>query len=145
MHEQCNQNHSVVEKDRVPWVIEHPRSSRAWYLPFFRQLVKRKHIIVCDMDQCQYGTRWRKSTRLICSRIDACSAPRLQSKCHKDSKGNCSKTHKPHIQLRGTHPSGVPWTSVAASYPKQMAKHVAFCLLEPYLYKYPYVKTLSNQ
>ena len=53
------------ERERIPWILEHPLTSRAWYLPSVKQFLRRSHIVACDLDQCQYGTRWRKSTRLI--------------------------------------------------------------------------------
>ena len=126
-----------LEKKQIPWILEHPQTSRAWYLPFFIQLLQKRHIVACDLDQCQYGTKWRKSTRLITSRIDANHLSRLTRRCSRDEKGFCGRSHCPHIQLRGTHPSGKPWTSLASAYPRSLADNVAFCLLDPFIHTYP--------
>ena len=124
-----------LEQEKVPWIMEHPLSSRAWYIPFFNTLLRKDHVVALDLDQCQYGVPWRKSTRLICSRIDPCSFERLNKRCRKDEFGRCGRTHKFHIQLRGTHPSGVPWTSIASPYPKCLARHIAFSLMEGHMLK----------
>ena len=112
---------------------------------FQKKILRKHHIVALDLDQCQYGTSWRKSTRLICSRIDPCSFSRLTRRCVKDRQGRCSRTHKYHIQLRGTHPSGVPWTSIASAYPKSMARNIAFCLMEKHVMTYPESQYCRNR
>jgi len=119
----------ALEAKGIPYILEHPRTSRAWWLPALRRLLRRWHVFCVHLDQCQYGTRWKKATSLLCSRIDICSASRLQKVCHAH-KGLCSRTGRPHIQLRGSHPSGVPWTSIAAAYPPGLANDMAHCLVE---------------
>ena len=52
-------------------------------------------------------------------------------RCKKDCHGFCNRTHKPHIQLRGAHPTaGVPMTSLASTYPSNLARNIAFCLMD---------------
>ena len=120
----------------------------AHYLFCFRKLSHLPQIHNLDVDQCQYGTRWRKSTRLVPSRIDPLSFSRLAKRCKKDPEGRCGRTHKCHIQLRGTHPSGKPWTSLASAYPTKSAKDIVWSLLEPFIQKYPssdYSRNRSGQ
>ena len=116
-----------------------------FFFLFFTNLLRKHHIVALDLDQCQYVTSWRKSTRLICSRIDPCSFSRLTRRCRKDRQGRCSKTCKHHIQLRGTHPSGVPWTSIASAYPKLMARNISFCLMEKHVQDYPESEYCRNR
>ena len=134
-----------LESCGIPWILEHPLTSRAWYLPFFKSLVRKPHVVAVVCDQCQYGARWRKSTKLVCSRIEPSCFDRLSKRCHKDPEGQCGRTHKFHIQLRGTHPCGKPWTSLASAYPTQLARHIAYSLLEPHIMKYPYGNHSRNR
>ena len=60
----------------------------------------------------------------------------------------CGRTHNFHIQLRGTHPSGKPLTSLASAYPTSLAKDTVLCLFEPFIQKYPtsdYSRNRSGQ
>ena len=103
----------------------------------FRKLSHLPHIYKLDLDQCQYGTRWRKCTRFVSSRIDPLSFSRLEKRCKKDPEGRCGRTHTFHIQLRGTHPSGKPRTSRASAYQTNLAKDIVRFLLEPFIQQYP--------
>ena len=69
----------ILERHRIPWILEHPLTSRAWWLPAFAALRRKAHIDFVVLDQCQYGTPWKKSTALLCSRID--NIDRLSSRC----------------------------------------------------------------
>ena len=112
----------------VQWSMAHSIFIKLSHLP---------HIHNLDLDQRQYGTRWRTSTRLVSSRIDPLRFSRLEKICKKDPEGRCGRTHQFHIQLRGTHPSGKPWTSLASAYPANLANDIVWCLLEPFIQKYP--------
>jgi len=125
-----------LEAKHIPWILEHPRTSKCWYIVYLKRLLQRLHITACYLDQCAYGTRWKKATTLLCSRIDECSLARLQKRCPYQRNGICTFTCKKHIVLRGRHPSGVPWTSIAAAYPKALARDIAFVLCEELRYEH---------
>ena len=69
----------IFERHRIPWILEHPQSARSWWLPQLIALERRPHIEKIVLDQCQYGTPWRKPTALLCSRIS--SSGRLGRRC----------------------------------------------------------------
>ena len=121
---------SSLEAHRVPWLLEHPRSSKLWRTQEFISLANRSHIEICHLDQCQYGTRWRKATTLMCSHVDPYNLHRLHRRCHKSRSGLCNATGKAHIQLRGLHSSGIPMTSLASSYPRDLAQDISFVLVD---------------
>jgi len=77
--------------------LENPASSRLWKLGVIQKLVEKGLAEVIVFDQCQYGTQWRKRTRLLVwGRLRGIS---LKSCCSKG--GLCSRTGKPHVQLTG--------------------------------------------
>ena len=72
-------------------------------------------------DFCQYGTPWRKITRFL-SNIDLSSAALL---C-QGPRGMCSRTHKPHEQLRGMDGKQFR-THLAEPYPTKLANRLVAC------------------
>ncbi len=70
---------------------------------------------VFRVDYCRFGAPWRKRTR-IASSIVALNGLRVFCQCRK-----------PHIPLRGMHPTlGKPWTAVAEPYPKAFADLIGY-------------------
>ena len=119
----------IFERHRVPWILEHPRTSRAWWLEAFNKLQRLPHVELLFLDQCQYGTPWKKSTALLCSRIDC--QQRLTKRCAGNKRNLCSRTQQPHIVLRGADPkSGRNWTSIASPYPPPLNRSLAFALTD---------------
>ena len=108
-------------------MLEHPRTSRIWWTDEFRALAQCPHIFLVHGHQCQYGARWRKATSFLCSRFDRDELTQLELRCN--GRGTCSRTGKPHITLRGKAPGGLPWTSLAAGYPKGLYQILAKLLL----------------
>ena len=103
-------------------------TSRLWVLPPMMKLLKKPQVHVVDVDFCQFGTRWRKSTKLVFGNVQAEALEGLaKRRCH--GRGCCSRTGKPHIVLSGTAPNGKFWTLIAQPYPKQLCDMIVQALL----------------
>ena len=50
----------LLERHQIPWILDHPRSSRAWWIPTLVRLEKQSHITKTVLHQCKYGTEWQK-------------------------------------------------------------------------------------
>ena len=57
-----------AHRRRVPFYIENPLTSRLWKMPEMKQLMSLTHSDTVELDLCQYGEKWRKSTRPLVSR-----------------------------------------------------------------------------
>ena len=112
-------------KYSVPFVLEHPVSSRIWATPEVKKLLD-SGCFDCVADQCQYGARWRKRTRFLCYNIE--DSERLTLRCY--GKGVCSKTGKPHFGLEGGHR-----TKLADRYPPKLCHNIAHVLCEAVAHK----------
>ena len=111
---------ALCMRRRVPFVIENPLTSRLWLT---REIgaMRKEGCVDCDLDFCQFGTPWRKRTRLISS----CSAlSSLSNTCQLKSGRRC-KSGKRHIQLVGRDSNHVFWTARAQAYPKSFCKKAA--------------------
>jgi hypothetical protein len=106
----------------VPIVVENPGTSRLWICPPMARLVAQATSDIV-FDACQFGTDWRKPTRLVCWGGDLTG---LDRRCHASGHpALCSRTHKEHIKLVGTHPDGSFWTAKASPYPLEFCKAFA--------------------
>ena len=79
----------------VPCILENPHSSLAWQeagMAQIRRLACAQEVVV---DYCQYGSPWRKRTRLLCLHI--ASTPSMCRRC-AGKQGICSRT-KSSIKL----------------------------------------------
>ena len=124
----------ILERHKIPWIMEHPLTSRAWWLPGFAALRRQAHIEFVVLDQCMYGTPWKKATALLCSRID--NLNRISHRCG-GRRGTCSQTKKAHITLRGADPiSGKNWTAIASPYPAKLNRSLAFALVDSARHRY---------
>ena len=115
-----------LEKHRIPYLFEHPYTSKAWYLPRLRWLRRLHHVQAVTTDFCQYGVSWRKRTLLLCSRIDEQDLVRCQRLC-TGPPGFCA-TGLRHVQLTGSNKQGAPFTRTAQPYPAKLCHHLAFAL-----------------
>ena len=113
---------SACLKYGVPVMIENPASSLMWSSPRFARLLDIRSCTKVIFEQCQFGTPWRKSTK-VCG-WGTGELFELNRRCHATG-GKCSRTNKPHIVLSGTAPGGKNWTAIAAAYPDLMAAAVA--------------------
>ncbi len=110
---------------RIPAILENPRSSRMWHLPQLVRIIQSRlaHFITSDL--CQFGTRWRKRTGLLCINLDSALCYKELNKRCRGSSVKCSSTNKAHLLLSGSSPSGVPWTHLAQVHPKRSAASLA--------------------
>ena len=116
----------VLDQYKVPYVLENPASSKAWFIPQIQAHIRQQHIQFITNDFCQFGARWKKATSYICGHIDALDLARLQRRC--SGRGYCSRTGRPHVQLTGSHPSGVPMTKFAEPYPPSLCTALSHVL-----------------
>jgi hypothetical protein len=101
-------------RHHVPVILENPVASMLWLAPPIRSQLNAPSCQVVSVDQCQFGARWRKRTRLASWH---CPIVQLQRLC-SGRKGVCNRTDKPHIVLSGTSKErGVLWTALAQTYP----------------------------
>ena len=121
-----------LDKHGIPWILENPSTSKAWLLPPLVQLEQANHTQSIVTDFCQFGTRWRKRTKLLVGNMDPDDIARCCRLCH-GPPGGCSRTHKKHFQLTGSARNGVPWTRIAQPYPPQLCHHLAYSLLCRYM------------
>ena len=117
----CLRMFRILDQYKVPYALENPASSKAWFIPQIQSHIRQQHIQFVTGDFCQFGTRWKKPTSFICGWCDPLDLTRLQRRC--SGRGYCSRTGRPHVQLTGGHPSGVPMTKFAEPYPPPFALH----------------------
>ena len=119
----------TCNKFEVPCILENPSGSMLFQAHPIRKLLGLSSSQSTTIDQCQYGTRWRKRTRLA-----AWNCTDMSSLCKlcTGHKGICSLTHKPHILLQGKSPQGPLWTSIAQEYPRKLCSALASVLIESF-------------
>eukprot|EP00974_Lingulodinium_polyedra_P062941 6076097-Lingulodinium_polyedra.AAC.1 len=79
------------------------------------------------LDQCQYGAKWRKRTKLAVKNIDIRDTGRLHRLCGA-RRGICSRTGKAHWHLQGSLPGGGSACAAAAEYPREQCRNLAYVL-----------------
>ena len=105
----------------IPWLLEHPRTSRMWKLPEVIRLLEHPKVRATHLDQCQFGSAWRKSTTILSGNVDEQDLAKLVRQCRPHRRGICSRTGKKHVILRGGCPgTGKPMTHFAAAYPPSL-------------------------
>ena len=117
---------SWLDQHHIPWILENPSSSKCWYLPDLQQLMHAPHCVTVLTDSCQFGTKWRKRSRLLCGHLDSQDVARLERLCA--GRGLCSQTGSKHFQLTGSNHQGIPWTRIAEPYAKGLCQQLAFVL-----------------
>ena len=115
-------------KLRIPCGVENPLTSMIWKAPPLRFLLTRDFTTEIVVDQCQFGPRWKKPTKLLF--VQTRDLHKLAKRCQP--KGCiCSFSNKPHIQLTGVDKSsGKFWTSLAQEYPLKFANQIAGVLMQ---------------
>ena len=68
----------MLDSQKLPWIFEHPHTSKAWYLPELRRLQGQSHVQTIVTDFCQWGTKWRKRTCFLLGNIELSLARILQ-------------------------------------------------------------------
>ena len=115
-----------LDQRHIPWILENPSSSKCWYLPDLQQLMHAPHCVTVLTDSCQFGTKWRKRSRLLCGHLDSQDVARLERLCA--GRGLSSQTRSKHFQLTGSNHQGIPWTRIAEPYAKGLCQQLAFVL-----------------
>ena len=107
-------------------MIENPQTSLLWSSPRFQKLLNLKSStsVICHM--CQFGTPWKKATRVQAWGVG--DLWELEKKC-SGHRGICSRTARPHLELSGRAPGGKHWTAIAAAYPAAFARAAAAILI----------------
>lgn len=111
----------------IPFILENPRSSKAWFLPVMQSLLTHPSIHYVVTDFCQWGTPWKKPTAFMVGNLDSLDSRRLEVRC-SGPRGLCSRTGQRHFLLTGSNGKGVPYTRVAQPYPKKLCSSLAFVL-----------------
>ena len=111
----------------IPFILENPRTSKAWYLPIMQSLLAHPQVHFVITDFCQWGTPWKKPTALMIGNLDQLDSRRLEARC-SGPKGLCSRTGQKHFLLTGSNSKGVPYTRVAQPYPQKLCRSLAFVL-----------------
>ena len=110
-------------KWNVPGYLENPLTSRLWKHPGIIRLLQDTRVHTSVTDMCQYGTQWRKPTKLLlwnCDevRLERCKGRRL-----------CNKTGRPHLQLTGVVNHRFI-TQHAQAYPRKFAERLLQAIIE---------------
>jgi hypothetical protein len=106
----------------IPGAVENPLTSMLWLLPTPLALCQHSEVSLLRIDFCQYGTPWRKATRLLSWHWPLLSA--VAKQC-SGTGGVCSKSHDKHITLSGTDSSGQWMTRLAQPYPRPLCRAIA--------------------
>lgn len=77
--ETCFKVISCLQSYRVPWILEHPASSKRWFLPPMTPLLEQ--CLLLEVDLCQFGAPWKKRTKLLCGNFDLQDTARLLRGC----------------------------------------------------------------
>ena len=124
----------LLDKYRIPWILENPASSKCWYLPAWDRVCSQTHVHAVYTDFCRFGTRWKKHTKFVCGNIEWDDLHRVNQQCN--GRGICMVTGKPHFQLTGKGPGGRNWTEIAQPYPSKLCSALAHALTAPHHYNY---------
>lgn len=111
----------------VPTFLESSCNSMLWLAPPLLSLCGRdcSRSLICDF--CQYGTRWRKRTRIQGWFVQP--SAELTHTC-SGRHGICCASGKYHIILKGQDPvSRQLWTHLAQPYPLKFAQAAARALI----------------
>jgi len=119
----------ILEELALPWIFEHPHASYCFKNEEWLRILRRPHVHERVLDQCRYGAKWRKRTRMICGNCDEYTSERLSLRC-TGKRGFCSHNGRKHLRLEGVSPQGVAWTSIAQAYPPRLCHAVAAVLTD---------------
>ena len=118
----------LLDEYGIPFICCYPSAVADRLSPEFSSIARDRHVV--DLDQCQFGSPWRKRTRVFASGINYWDFAKLDQRC-RYRRSICSRTGQRHFQLQGRLPSGVPVTTIAKQWPPQLARAIASTLLKP--------------
>ena len=96
------------------WVsLDLPAGSLAWALPELLAVCRRTDLVVVRIDQCAYGSPWKKSIKVLTSCFWLLG---LSRRC------SCVNAHQ---ALRGRDEHQIAWTARASSYPAALVREWA--------------------
>ena len=81
-----------------------------------------ENVSIAVLDQCRYGTRWRKRTRVLCGNVADQDLEKLKLMC-TGSGGFCGNGRR-HVILQGSA-GGRDRTAAAQAYPPRLATALA--------------------
>ena len=110
----------------LPVILENLVTSMLWIVPRLVKLRSRPSCQVVSLDQCRWGTCWRKRTRVAAWNCQGIG--HLNLLC-TGRNGICSRSKRHRIVLTGRAPCGVPWTRLAQVYPKPLANRLGDVLI----------------
>ena len=108
----------TVLKFNVPFCLENPATSRVWYTDEVSKLIDAGAYLV-TVDQCMYGSLWRKATAFLCGNIDPIDREAFCKRC-QGRHGYCSKNGCKHVHLEGGH-----MTAKSQQYPAKFYTQLA--------------------
>lgn len=117
----------LAQKFRIPWVLEHPLSSKCWALPPLRTLLHTPGVALLQSDLCQFGAPWKQPTCFLTS--STLDHHHLSLSC-SGGGGLCSRMRRKHWRLPGTDVAGL--ARVPEKHPKRLARALAHVLTSPY-------------
>ncbi len=123
----CLKLMQLFDQYHIPYILENPATSKAWFLPQMLHHSQKPHIQMVRADFCQFGTPWKKPTLFMCGHLDSVDLHRLARTC-SGPRGQCCRTQQPHFQLTGSCRDGRPWTRVAQPYPRRLCVALAHAL-----------------
>ena len=122
----------ALDSQQLPWVFEHPHSSKVWFLPELQRLQCLPHVQVVVTDFCMWGEKWRKRTRFLLGNVAEDDAAGCSRTC-QGKHGLCSRTGLRHIQLTGKDVFGRNLTQVAQPYPHRLCHRLVRAALSQYM------------
>ena len=108
----------LAQSYELAWWVENPDGSFLWLMPEFLRAGVGSWKHSYRFDQCRYGTRWRKRTRIATNTL------------LRDLRELCRGGHS-HQQLRGRCAAlKSSWTHVAQRYPRDLCHDIATAMAE---------------
>jgi hypothetical protein len=134
-------------RHKIPVTIEHPQTSRLWWLPFSRIAAERTAswssiydrscedvVSIANFDQCAFGSPRKKPTRVMGWNV--CLHSLSDCVCNSAQSSQCVFSGRPHVVLRGIDPSTRAWrTSAAQQYPRALCKSLANVFTQAHRYR----------
>ncbi|CAE7489577.1 unnamed protein product, partial [Symbiodinium natans] len=70
-----------LDKFKIPYILENPAYSKAWWLPALQRHQSRPWVRFVQGDFCQFGSSWQKTTTFLCAHIPEDDLHRLACTC----------------------------------------------------------------
>ena len=110
----------------VPAILENPATSMLWLTDQALRFERSRGFSYVLLDQCGYGTAWRKRTKLAATHVPALDS--LGRRC-QGRNSMCSFSGRAHVILKGSDGNGGLLTARAQTYPASFARSAARVLI----------------